>query len=418
MATNDAFITFINEFKTVSPIITEEQYKGLLRRGVEEHGLAVDDAVIILNASGLAIGEKENYFEILGFSIAEFQNESEADIVALVNAAHEKRYRISLNAGGRVRPDGKTEEQWREILNQARDTLTDKQKRHAHITMLEDDVLPLPESVSDEEIPVPESTSNLTSEQNSMILIPEGTFDMGSNDSEANDDEKPVHSVHVDAFYIDKHPVTNAQYMEFVHANPQWKISDWLTIYIFPRYLDADYLKDWFKGTCSKEKADHPVNWVSWYAAMAYAEWVGKRLPTEAEWEKAARGGAANQRYPWGNSINDSRANYDKRIGETTPINMYPPNRYGLNDMVGNVSEWCLDEWNGAFYEFSDSHNPVSGGSIEHIVENYKRSKHPRAVRGSSWYSPMHELRISYRSWSPPRKTRSTIGFRCVKSVE
>ena len=225
MAKHDVFITLINDFKTVSPSITEEQRKGLLRRGVEEHGLSVDEATEILKASGLVIGEKKNFFEVLGFSIEDLQNESESEIITLVNAAHKKLYRTSLNAGGRVRPDGKTEEQWREILNQARDTLTDKQKRHAHITMLEDDALPLTEDIPDEELSTPEPTislateiiseeqfptsepiSHLPSEQDGMMLIPGGTFDMGSDDSEANGDEKPVHSVYVDDFYIDKHP--------------------------------------------------------------------------------------------------------------------------------------------------------------------------------------------------------------------
>lgn len=117
-----------------------------------------------------------------------------------------------------------------------------------------------------------------------MTLIPAGQFLMGSN--EGDSDEKPVHPVYVDAFYMDIYEVTNAEYKKFIDANPQWQKTH------IPRaYHDGNYLKSWNDNNYPSGKGNYPVVHVSWYAAVAYAEWVGKRLPTEAEWEKAARAG-------------------------------------------------------------------------------------------------------------------------------
>ena len=152
MSKRDDYIAFINEFKTISPTITDEQRKGLLRRAVQQHGLSVDDADEILNASGIIIGEKVDYFDVLGFSIEDLQNQSETDISSQVDDAHYRLYNESLNAGARIRPDGSTEEQWRALLNQARDILKDGPKRQAHTLILQSDVLPLPETLSDLEL--------------------------------------------------------------------------------------------------------------------------------------------------------------------------------------------------------------------------------------------------------------------------
>ena len=132
-----------------------------------------------------------------------------------------------------------------------------------------------------------------------MVLIPEGEFQMGSNDGNADNDEQPVHTVHLDAFYIDTNEVTNAEFKNFVLANPAWQKD-----LIDDRFRDDNYLNDWNGNNFPLGQGDHPVRYVSWYAAMAYAVWVDKRLPTEAEWEKAARGGLKRKQYPWGNGIN------------------------------------------------------------------------------------------------------------------
>ena len=143
---------------------------------------------------------------------------------------------------------------------------------------------------------------------------------MGSNNG--GNDEKPVHTVYLDAFYIDKYEMTQAQYNKFLEANPQW-------------------------GSPSTDNTydNYPVTPVSWYAAMAYAKWAGKRLPTESEWEKAARGGLVGQAYPWGNSIDSSKVFLNGGMGNTVPVGSYPPNNYGLYDMAGNAWEWCLDQY-------------------------------------------------------------------------
>lgn len=428
MLKRDEYITFINEFKTVSPTITDEQRKGLLRRAVQLHGISINDAENILQSSGLVIGEKIDYFEVLGFSIENFQNRSELDITSNVDVAHRQLYNASLKSGGRPRPDGRTEEQWRTLLNQARDTLKNMEKRQSHIEMLQTGVLPSIEIPSEEEdtpIEIPSEEGNTTPESitleivehDGMMLIPAGEFQMGSDDIEAYSDEKPVHNVYIDAYYIDKYPVTNAQYKLFLNASPQWQIPNLFNSLKMGKYRDNDYLKNWFRNNYPHGKDEHPVTWVSWYAAMAYAQWIGKRLPTEAEWEKASRGGLTGLKYPWGNTTDITKANFDISVGETTPVGQYPANKYGLYDVVGNVFEWCLDAWNSKFYNSSDSHNPISDESIESIIDKPTKSKGERVLRGGSWHSPANDVRIANRDYLVPRKTKSTIGFRCIKEI-
>ena len=170
---------------------------------------------------------------------------------------------------------------------------------------------------------------------------------------------------------------------------------------------------------------NHPVTYVSWYGAMAYAAWKGKRLPTEAEWEKAARGGLTGKKYSWGNRIDSSKANYGNHVKDTAAVGKYTANRYGfmtnrygLYDMTGNVWEWCLDEYNAGFYAVSPSQNPLSGAnSIRWLVDNYTRIKGPRVLRGGSWDDLAAHVRVAGRGRDTPASAGSLIGFRCARAV-
>ena len=249
-----------------------------------------------------------------------------------------------------------------------------------------------------------------------MVLIPAGTFEMGSADDDADKNERPVHTVHLDAFYMDEHEVTNAQFKAFVDANPWWQKDR-----IEDRFHDSAYLDGWTGTDYPFGKADYPVTYVSWYAAMAYAAWAGKRLPTEAEWEYAARGGLAGQKYPWGDTITHADANYDDHFGGTTLVRRYLANGYGLYDMAGNVWEWCLDAHDADFYaESDDRRNPISGApTIQWLLDDFKSiSIHSIPVfRGGSWNDDAWFLRVSIRNGAPPTFTSITLGFRCVRAV-
>ena len=236
-----------------------------------------------------------------------------------------------------------------------------------------------------------------------MVLIPTGEFQMGSTNG--GRDEKPVHTVHLDAFYMDKHEVTVGEYKKFVQATGHRTLSESV-----------------FR--CSPTD-QHPVVGVSWHDAMAYAQWAGKRLPTEAEWEKAARGGLIGQKYPWGNSIDSSKANYNKNTKsgthdeQTTPVGKYPANKYDLFDMSGNVSEWCLDAYQKDFYANSPRQNPIAGAEhLNQIVDKFKNIETRRVVRGGSWSFNAKSVRVANRLGEKPSLLSSDVGFRCVRDVK
>ncbi len=252
-------------------------------------------------------------------------------------------------------------------------------------------------------------------DRRTMALIPAGEFRMGSNNTDAKAYEKPVHTVYVDAFYMDTHEVTNADYKKFVDANPEWQK------YRTPLALhNGKYLKYWNGNNYPMGKANHPVVYVSWYAALAYAEWAGKRLPTETEWEKAARGGLRGKKYPWGDSIDSNHANFGNKIKGTIAVGSYPANGYGLYDMVGNVWEWCLDEYDADFYLVSPPRNPLSGApSVKWLLLNYivVKSDRSRVLRGGSWLYSTQAMRVANRFWNTSAGSTSDLGFRCVKTV-
>ena len=246
-----------------------------------------------------------------------------------------------------------------------------------------------------------------------MVLIPAGEFVMGSNDAVSGENEAPVRSVSVDAFYLDAHEVTNAEYKAFLLENPRWQKGR-----IDAQFHNGNYLKQWRGNNYPSEKGNHPVTYVSWYAAMAYAEWAGKRLSTEAEWEKAARGGLAGKKYPWGDTMTQQNANYGADIVGTTAVGRYPANGYGLYDIVGNVSEWCLDEYDADFYLVSPKENPLSGAnSIAWVSQNFTNVKNVRVLRGGSWAYNPEFIQVAHRVASTPPYTCATIGFRCAQTV-
>ena len=255
-----------------------------------------------------------------------------------------------------------------------------------------------------------------------MVAIPAGDFEMGSNELTRS---RPVHTVYVDAFYMDAHEVTNLEYKRFLIANPEWEKRR------VPGHLaePSAYLLDWDDNNNYPEgQANHPVQYISWHAARAYAEWVGKRLPTEAEWEKAARGALVGKKFPNGDTISQGEANY--RLKGTVPVGSYAPNGYGLYDMAGNVKEWCLDHFDEVFYSMSPSRNPLNGAPPSHTIADldaYIVTAYPSEVvlRGGDWGGTnAGNVRVDARSFhytAAPSGSTSLgypgYGFRCVQDV-
>ena len=440
MANRTEFITTINTLKALSQTITDEQRKALLRQAVQEHGLSIHEASDILNASGLIVGERPNYFKVLGFTIAEIENQTEDTIAINVDIAHNKFYTESLRAGGLPRPDKTTQEQWRSVLNEARDILKDPQKRAGHIAELRTETPQPADPIPQEEPPISESEAISPQEETSisiampedMVHIPAGTFLMGNSNEDENTQEDEVKTVHVDSFCIDKYPVTNAQYKRFIDANPVWqKTSKRLRQQVFKRRLfqrdirfqcfDKYYLKDWDDDNYPTGKEDHPVTHVSWFTAMAYARWIGKRLPTEAEWEKAARGGLTAQKYPWGNELESEKAFTERLAGVTAPIGKYPANNYGLFDIVGNVWEWCLNEYFPDIFTSLQQQEAITAN----FWTNYWKITTDRALRGGTLLTTTAPVQTTARCSGNPTLTaiytlsyganyNANIGFRCA----
>ena len=243
-----------------------------------------------------------------------------------------------------------------------------------------------------------------------MVLIPAGKFEMGSNDTESFSEQR-VYTVQVEAFYMDTHAVTNLEYQQFLIENASWQKDR-----IESKFHDGDYLLNWDGSNYPTGKANHPVTWVSWYSAMAYAMWAGKRLPTEAEWEYAACGGLSGKNYPWGDVLSAAQANYDKNVGDTTVVGKYPANGYGLYDMSGNVWEWCLDLYDDDFYFTSPRKNPRSGtNEPEWIIDNFVDITTERVLRGGGWSTPPQGICVAHRFRLTPMNTTYDYGFRCVQ---
>lgn len=246
-----------------------------------------------------------------------------------------------------------------------------------------------------------------------MVRIPGATFPMGTdaakvpeiaaafNISEHPDliqAETPQHMVTIEGFYLDQFEVTNAAFRRFIRARPEWSAAR------IPRALhNGNYLKDWNGDNFPKGKANHPVANVSWYAAAAFCQWLGKRLPTEAEWEFAARGGLRDKTFPWGDEpVDPSRANYvGSKLKGTSKVGSYPPNGYGLFDMAGNVWEFTADEWAPYPTKKPETRNP--------------KLETRRVIRGGSFAGAPVNLRVTYRDSHPPDGAQAFVGFRCAK---
>lgn len=225
-----------------------------------------------------------------------------------------------------------------------------------------------------------------------MIAIPAGEFTMGSD----HDVERPPHTVFVDGFEIDKFEVTNQEFERFV----------WETGYA----TDAEKAGETSWRYYAKNKPNHPVVKVTWNDAKAYCEWLGKRLPTEAEWEKAARGTDARA-YPWGNQWDAAKAN-TKEAGYrgTTAAGNFPAGAspYGVMDMAGNVSEWTSD-WFQPYPGY-----PGGDGEAQYFGERF------RVIRGGGWFSGkdltgFSLVRTTERSASGVELANDDVGFRCAR---
>ncbi|HTK38504.1 MAG TPA: formylglycine-generating enzyme family protein [Pyrinomonadaceae bacterium] len=222
--------------------------------------------------------------------------------------------------------------------------------------------------------------------------------------------ETPQHTVTIGPFFLDKHEVTNSEFKKFVKKYPQW------TAARIPKQINnGNYLKDWNGNDYPKGKANYPVVNVTWYAAVAYCQSLGERLPTEAEWEYAARGGLIDKTFPWGDEpIDKTRANYaGSGIKRTTPVGSYPANGYGLFDMAGNVWEFTADEWGP--YSGGAQNNPVNGGNL-FLDNSFLGVTTRRVIRGGSWGGAPLNLRVTYRDSHPPDGAREFVGFRCAAS--
>ncbi|MBI2876056.1 MAG: SUMF1/EgtB/PvdO family nonheme iron enzyme [Candidatus Tectomicrobia bacterium] len=219
-----------------------------------------------------------------------------------------------------------------------------------------------------------------------MVLIPAGDFFMGSDEA-AN--ERPVHVTHLDAYYLDIYEVTNSQYSRFVEAT---------------NYRSEGHWQDEFRPG----REDYPVVNVTWNDAQAYARWAGKRLPTEAEWEKAARG-ITKWTWPWGMIFVSRHTNSsESAVGRPLPVGSLEMGKspYQIYDLAGNVAEWCTDWYDTDYYKKSPNANPKGPTTGKE-----------RVVRGGSFYHDKGKVRTSARLSMNPQSSSLNVGFRCARSA-
>ena len=225
-----------------------------------------------------------------------------------------------------------------------------------------------------------------------MVLIPAGEFMMGK-DLEKGYDFSPAHKVKVDSFFMDRHEVTNGDYFRFCKK----------TGHRLPEFWNTDIFRS------GEDYLNYPVIGINWGDAKKYAEWAGKRLPTEAEWEYAARGGLIDKDYPNGNKWTKEKAKQDSIDWENLidPVEKYEPNGFGLYDMGGNVWEWVSDKYSEDYYKVSELDNPTG-----------PKDGNNRVIRSGSWHSGAMCKKVYYRKCLPSNWCDFAVGFRCVKDFD
>jgi serine/threonine-protein kinase len=232
-----------------------------------------------------------------------------------------------------------------------------------------------------------------------LLYVPAGNFLMGSTNADtlANSNEKPQHTVHLDAFWIDQTDVTNVMYAKCVSAGACNK-PDGLSSYTHSSYYG------------NTQFDNYPVIHVNWSMADTYCKWAGRHLPTEAQWEKAARG-ADGRTYPWGNNGPDNTLlNYNNSVGDTTAVGSYPKgaSQYGVFDMAGNVSQWVADLYQSGYYAMlgNNASNPQGPSSGDF-----------RVLRGGAWFSNDDSVRSAVRGTYGLPVNSFYVGFRCARSA-
>jgi iron(II)-dependent oxidoreductase len=256
---------------------------------------------------------------------------------------------------------------------------------------------------------VAEAQALLTKEKwqelDSTVLIPAGKFLMGTDLKNADAASHPQHTVYLKAYRIDKYLVTNAQYARFIAATGHRPPSDWKN------------------GKIQQGSLLYPVTLVNWYDAAAYAKWAGKRLPTEAEWEKAARG-TDGRRWPWGNEMDPARLNTYYNVGSATNVTAYANgvSPYGIFDMAGNVDEWVEDDF--LPYKGTDAPADVFQGKVARVLspqdqamklsDMVRVNRQYKVLRGGSWKGDPFSTASYHRDYSWPNYASDFYGFRCA----
>jgi len=237
--------------------------------------------------------------------------------------------------------------------------------------------------------------ASVAAAQEGMAPVPAGEFQMGRSKLTRDDkttmrpvvllDDRPVHKVSVSAFLMDRTEVTQAEYAKFAAATRR----------------RVPY--HWQGGNVPAGQEQFPAYNVDWDDASAFCAWAGKRLPTEAEWERAARGGKEGLSYPWGDTIDAKKARYGTEAGPG-PVAQFPPNDFGLYDMAGGVSEWIADWFEKDYYKASPAQDPKGPAAGAY-----------RVIRGGAWSDSAPRCTVFFRNWVRPNHRTPNLGFRCAK---